>query len=64
VSNKKKYEKEKTHDMNWLKARTIKAGETPQKSLNLPPVHLSVNSVFTLNTHIFYKNLGDLGDTF
>ena len=47
-----------------LKARAIKSGETPQKSLILPPVHIPVNNVFALNTHIFYKNLGNSGDTF
>jgi len=48
----------------YLKARAIKSGETPQKSLILPPVHIYVDSIFTLNTHIFYKNLENSEDTF
>jgi len=47
-----------------VKARTIKSGETPQKSLILPPVHIPLNYIFTLNICIFYKNLGNLEDTF
>ena len=54
----------KVSGITYLKARDITPGETPQKSLILPPVHISVNSVFALNIHIFYKNLGNSGGTF
>jgi len=40
------------------------SGETPQKSLILPPVHILWKHIFTLNTRIYYKNLGNLEDTF
>jgi len=41
----------------YLKARAITSGETPQKSLILPPVHISVINIFTLNICIYYKNV-------
>jgi len=37
-----------------VKARTIKSGETPQKSLNLPPVHTFIK-VFVAPVNLMFS---------
>jgi len=54
VRSKIKHDERITHDVFYLKARAIKSGETPQKSLILPPVHTFIK-VLVAPLHLMFS---------
>jgi len=53
MSNKKGAETKASGGVFYLKARIIRSGETPQKSIILPPVHPFIKRLVTPVNMIF-----------